>query len=148
MEKYRFSEEAFRLMEDSAIPFAVYQFINKRVVTLVVSAGFCRLLGYEDKAQVYWDMDNDMYKDTHPEDRARIAGAAFRFATEDEGYDISYRTRDSESGGYRIVHAIGKHITRPGGARLAYVSYTDEGLYRESGEDNLPIHVAIRWMKR
>jgi EAL domain-containing protein (putative c-di-GMP-specific phosphodiesterase class I) len=137
MEKYRFSEEAFRLMEDSAIPFAVYQFINKRVVTLVVSAGFCRLLGYEDKAQAYWDMDNDMYKDTHPDDVARISEAAFRFATEGGRYETIYRSR-SKDGGYRILHAQGEHVYTGDGVRLAQVWYTDEGPYLEDTPGHMP----------
>ena len=44
------------LMENSRIPLAVYQFIDKRVVTLVLSAGFLELFGYEDRAQAYYDM--------------------------------------------------------------------------------------------
>ena len=142
MDRFVFSPEELAIYEGMEIPFAIYGFYDSRVVTLALSAGFLRLFGYSDRAQAYSDMDNDMYKDTHPEDRARIAGAAFLFATEDEDYDVSYRSRDLERGGYRIVHAIGKHVTRPDGVRLAYVSYTDEGIYRESGEDT-PLARAI-----
>ena len=136
MEKYRFSEEAFRLMEESTIPFAVYQFLNKRVVTLVLSAGFRKLFGYTDKAQAYYDMDNDMYKDTHPDDVGRISDAAFRFATEGGRYETIYRSRNGE-GGYRIIHAQGEHVHTPEGVRLAQVWYTDEGPYVENADGSM-----------
>lgn len=80
MEKYCFSDNERAMMESSDIPFAIYQFINKRVVTLILSKGFCDLFGYDDLSKAYYDMDNDMHKATHPDDTARIADAALRFA--------------------------------------------------------------------
>ena len=52
------------------------QFVDKKVVTLALSAGFVELLGFSDKADAYQLMDHDMYRDTHPDDKARIANAA------------------------------------------------------------------------
>jgi diguanylate cyclase (GGDEF)-like protein len=129
MNRYLFSKDQQELMENMQVPFAVYQFLDKRVVTLALSDGFCRLFGYKDRFQAYHDMDNDMYKDTHPDDAARIADAAFRFATEGGEYDTIYRTRDHENGGYKVVHAKGTHVHMDNGARLAHVWYTDEGGY-------------------
>ena len=125
-------------MEKSMIPFAIYQFIDKRVVTLVLSKGFCDLFGYDDMSQAYYDMDNDMYKDTHPDDSARIADAAFRFATEGGRYDVVYRSLDKERKGYNIIHAHSKHVYTDTGVRLAEVWYTDEGHFSEghSPEDS------------
>ena len=80
MEKYRFEETERTLLEGSCIPFAVYQFIDKRVVTILLSDGFLELFGYADRDYAVDVMDNDMYKETHPDDAARIADAAFRFA--------------------------------------------------------------------
>ena len=113
------------------MPFAIYQFIDKRVVTLVLSAGFCDLFGYDSYPKAYYDMDNDMYKETHPDDAARIADAAFRFATEDGKYDVIYRSLNKQGDGYRIIHAKGEHYYTDTGVRLAQVWYTDEGCYSE-----------------
>ena len=129
MEKYRFPDEQRDLMERMTVPFAVYQFIDKRVVTLILSAGFCSLFGYEDREVAFFDMDRNMYKDAHPDDAARIANAAFRFATEGGVYDVVYRTRRHEGAGYRVVHALGEHVFTEDGTRLAYVWYTDEGAF-------------------
>ena len=81
MERYSYSPQERAVLEKLQQPFAVYQFIDRRVVTLILSDGFCRLFGYEDREQAMYDMDHDMYKDAHPDDVARIASAAVRFAT-------------------------------------------------------------------
>ncbi len=133
MEKYQYDKRAFEVLEKSRVPFAVYQFINKRVVTLVLSAGFMNLFGYRDRAQAYDVMDNDMYRDTHPDDAARIADAAFRFATEGGEYNVVYRTKVRSSSDYIVIHAQGEHTYTETGARLAVVWYTNEGVYTPGG---------------
>ena len=137
MEKYQFTDAQRALVEGLQVPFAVYQFIDKRVVTIALSDGFCKLFGYADRAQAYFDMDNDMYKDTHPDDAVRMANAAFRFATEsDDRYDVIYRTRKPKSDAYMVVHAMGEHVFTDTGVRLAHVWYTDEGAYaKETAPD-------------
>lgn len=61
MEKYRYSDEELKLLENSPIPFAIYQSVDKRVVTIVLSEGFFELSGYKgmDKKEIYDLMDND-----------------------------------------------------------------------------------------
>ena len=131
MERYSFSKEQLDVIEHMQVPCAIYQFINKRVVTLALSDGFCEVFGYDDKAQAYHDMDNDMYKFTHPDDVARIANEAIRFATEGGKYEVIYRTLIMNSTKYKVIHAVGKHIYMENGARLSHVAYTDEGTYSE-----------------
>lgn len=131
MDKYAFDAVELSLMERSCIPLAVYQFIDRRVVTCALSDGFCRLFGY-GLDEAYHLMDHDMYRDTHPDDVARIGDAAIRFATgEDEKYDVVYRTWTSD--GYKIIHAFGEHVYTESGVRLAVVWYNDEGAYDEMG---------------
>ena len=127
MEKYCFSDNERALMESSDIPFAIYQFIDNRINTLVISKGCCDLFGYDDLAQAYIENEKDMYKDTHPDDVARVADAVFRFAAEDHGYDVIYRSKTKNGSGYNIIHAQGRHITTVTGVRLAQVWYTFEG---------------------
>ena len=134
MDKYRYSDDELSFMEKSSISFAVYQFINKRVVTIVLSRGFCELFGFEDKAEAYELMDNNMYRDTHPDDLAELGDAAYRFATEGGSYDVVYRSlRDGE---YRIIHAYGKHIYKEDGTRLAVIWYSDKGAYHSDSESD------------
>ncbi len=126
MEKYQLDSTEFALWEKSCVPMAVYQFIDRRVVTIVLSAGFCTLFGIE-KDEAYELMDNNMYRDTHPDDVVRIADAAFHFATEDCGYNVVYRTKVGDE--YKIIHAYGEHVLTEDGTRLAVIWYSDEGIY-------------------
>ena len=134
VERYRFDKPTQEMMEHMAIPFAVYQFIDKRVATIALSAGFRRLFGYSDLTSAYYDMDHDMYKAVHPDDTARIADAALRFALEGGRYEVVYRSKDPASDAYRTIHATGEHVTPEEGVRLAYVWYVDEGSYEETEE--------------
>ncbi len=129
MEKYQFDTALMQEMERSCVPFAVYQFIDRRVVTRVLSAGFLELFGYSDRRLTYELMDHDMYRDTHPDDVSRIADAAFRFAVNEEPFNVVYRTRRPSEAIYRIVHAFGRHVYTETGVRLAVVWYVDEGSY-------------------
>ena len=127
---FKFSPEQQYSMERSVAPIAVYQFINKRVKTLLLSAGFLEMFGFSTYEEGYYVMDNDMYRDAHPDDVPRIANEALRFArNEIPVYKVIYRSK--LNGQYHIIHAQGKHVTMPSGERLAYVWYFDEGLYSE-----------------
>ena len=131
MKRYRLPPDEQSLIENLQQPFAVYQFVDRRVVTLALSDGFCRLLGYADREQAVYDMDHDMYKDAHPDDVTRIAGEAVRFATEGGEYNVVYRSRIPGSSDWRMIHARGRHVTTKTGEQLAHVWYMDEGVYSE-----------------
>ena len=87
MERYQFSEEERNFIERSSIPFAIYQFIDKRVVTVALSEGLRQLIGTDTIEEAMALMDDDMYRDIHPDDIAKTASAALKFATEDAKYD-------------------------------------------------------------
>ncbi len=131
MRRYKFTAEEQSLMEKLQVPFAVYQFIDKRIVTLVLSDGFCRLFGYDERSRACYDMDHDMYRDTHPDDVARISDAAFRFAGEGGSYEVVYRSRNKDRSGYNIIHAFGAQMHTHSGETLLQVWYADEGTYQE-----------------
>ena len=131
MEKYQFDPAVKSSLENSPVPFAVYQFIDRRVNTLILSKGFLDLFGFEDREEAYFVMDNDMYRSTHPDDMSRIADAAFRFATEGGEYNVVYRSRAENNGRVTVIHAQGRHVYTETGERLAYVWYAVEGDYEE-----------------
>ena len=140
MERYQFEKEELAVLESSCIPLAAYQFLNPNVVTLALSQGFLDLFGYESRAFAYELMDANMYRDTHPDDVARVTEEAVLFAKNEKPYNVIYRTRRAD--GYHIIHAFGRHEIRPGNVQIAFVWYVDEGLYRpESGwsESGIPV---------
>lgn len=134
MEKYKYSDKEQELLEKSDFPFAIYQFINKRVVTIVLSKGFYELFGIENlsKEEAYNFMDNNMYRDVHPDDIALLGDEAYRFATEGGSYDVIYRSK--KDGVYRIIHACGKHIYKENDVKLALIWYTDQGEFIDNGK--------------
>ena len=145
MTKFKFEPSVLKLIEESCIPMAVYQFINKRVATVAISKAAAEMFGCASLEEAYNLMDNNMYRDVHPDDVARISDEAIRFAKEDGIYDVTYRAKGKT--GYYILHAIGKHIYTEDKTRLAVVHYVDEGLYHEQGSDNTTLF-SIRIDKR
>jgi hypothetical protein len=99
------------------------------------------MFGCASLEEAYDLMDNNMYRDVHPDDIARISDEALSFATEDGIYDTHYRTKGPE--GYYILHAIGKHIYKEGGIRLAVIQYINEGLYHEGTDKNSLFSITI-----
>ena len=132
MDKYRYSDVEQRLIEESSIPMAVYQFIDRRVVTIAVSMGMRKIFDLGSKEEAYDLMENDMYRDTHPDDVARISEAAYRFATDCDIYDVVYRSRVKDE--YRIFRAKGEYEYKDNGTRVAVVRYMDEGPYDDGNE--------------
>ena len=127
MEKYLFTNEQRSLMENMKIPFDVYQLINGKIVTLLVSSGFCEMFGFNDPASAYQEMENDIYKNIHPDDIAQISDKTFRFTNEGGNYEVIYRIRTKDLPEYKVIHATGKHYYTDNGVRLAHIWYTDEG---------------------
>ena len=135
MGKYQYRDSEREMLEHLQVPFAIYQLLDKRVVTLILSDGFLKLFGYEDRMRAYEDMDHDMYRDTHPDDAARIAEEAIRFATEGGRYDVIYRSKADAEGNYNVIHAVGEHMYTEDGTQLAHISYICEGLYSSGAAD-------------
>ena len=126
MDVYVMPEEEKTIIKNLVVPLAVYQFVNKKVVTICVSKGFMDLFDLQDYDQTIEILDHDMYASAEPEDAARIADAAFDFAEKGGMYDCVYRSHFNKDGKYHVIHAFGKHDYREDGTRLAYVWYTDE----------------------
>jgi hypothetical protein len=110
--------------------------MGKEVTTLAVSDGFCELFGYKDHNRACSDMNLNMYKNTHPDDTARVTNAILRFGPEDGRLDVVYRTRKNDDSGYKIIHMIGEYAGENEGMHLGQIWFTDEGDYRgENGTD-------------
>ena len=131
MEKYEFSQVERTTLERLNIPLAIYQYIDKRVVTLLVTDGMCKLMGME-REDVIKLLDEDMYRDTHPDDKARVADAALKFASGGERLDCVYRTMSHTLNDYVILHSHGEHFFTDNGTMLSATYYIVEGLVNDS----------------
>ncbi len=131
MEKYCFNEDERATLERLNIAMAIYQFIDKRVVTILVTDGLCNLMGM-DRPAVIELLDNDMYRDTHPDDKARVADAALKFASGGERLDCVYRTLSHILNDYVILHSHGEHFYTSDGTMLSSTIYMVEGLGKDA----------------
>ena len=127
MGRYQLSDVERTTLEKLNVPMAIYQFIDKRVVTLLVTDGLCNIMGMERNAVVKL-LDNDMYRDTHPDDKARVADAAYKFASGGESFDCVYRTLSHALGEYVIIHSHGEHFFTSDGTMLSSTIYMLEGM--------------------
>ena len=132
MKRYEYDPIEKSIMEKSIVPFAVFQYIDKRVVTLVVSDGLRQLLGLEDRQEIVRMFDNYLYRDVHPDDVERISALAAHFAEEGKEYNVTYRL--NIQGKYHVLRAIGKHLYPEDGVQLGLIQYVDEGLYMDDGD--------------
>ena len=116
-----------RELEKSEIPLAVYQFVDCRVRTLLVSNGLVHWQAPgSTREDVVRFLDEDMYRDVHPEDAVYIATRAAEFAKLEDGrYDAVYRQKLYGKDEYRTIHAVGYHRHLEGGAKCAVVVYDD-----------------------
>ena len=99
MKRYRFPEREQTVLENMQMPFAIFQLVDKRIVSLVVSSGFCELLGSDDRAKVYDAMDHDTYRNVHPDDVARVGNAVYRFMKNGERFESVYRLKRQDPPG-------------------------------------------------
>ena len=134
--RYVFGPEAQSALESIKEALGVYQVIDGRLNTLLVSDGFCRQFGYPDRKQAVWAMDHDLFSDIHPDDKKRVADATLTFANsaDDDEYEVVYRIKSKVDSTYRMIHAYGKHLCPQPGYRIAQVFYMDESRYVEGEE--------------
>ena len=130
MEQYRFSDTERGILENLPSPLAVYQFVGRHIHVLAISEGYLRMFGFEDRTEAYRILEQDVFYNVYPDDAARMAEAARRFIADDQSpYEVIFRARKHREQDYRIAHGRGEHLFTPSGVRLAYVWFTDEGLY-------------------
>lgn len=123
-ERYEFSKEARTAYEMLLLPLGVYQLVDNKVVTLLVSDGLCTFHGLT-REELTNGFDNDMFADVHPDDVEMLAKLGLRYATKEGPYDIVYRSRLYGKEEYRYVHAVSKFHGMEDGSRIAITEYTD-----------------------
>ncbi len=110
--------------ERLSIPLALYQLVNDKVITLVVSEGLCEMIG-KDRESLTRHFNNDMFGIVHPEDVEMLAQIGYRFAHDKGVYDVIYRMKLYGKEEYRLVHTVGKIQYTVSGVRTAFFTYFD-----------------------
>ena len=149
METYQFEAAILAAIEASPVPFAIFQYLDGRVVTVAVTDGFRALFGFETPEETCRLTEEDLFRGSHPEDAARIADASRRFAAEDGALDVVYRAKDPGGDGFMVIHAIGARFRPAPDVRLGVIWYTREGSYSpEPGREESDLSRALSQMLR
>lgn len=119
---YTFPEEIRKAYEAQPIALVYDQLIDGKVVPLLVSDGFCKLVGMDREHAIAWFAEGQ-FERLHPDDVGRVAHVSSEFANHRSGYDLIFRAKHSD--GYHTLHAVGAWQTMPDGTELALLTYAD-----------------------
>ena len=119
---YQFPAEARSAYEALPVALVFDQYIDGKVVPLLVSDGFCRLVEMEREKAVEW-FAKGQFERLHPDDVGKVARVSQGFIEHSSAYDVVFRSLHSD--GYHYIHAIGKWQIMPDGTELAVMTYTD-----------------------
>jgi diguanylate cyclase (GGDEF)-like protein len=115
-------------IEHAPHAIAVYQYVEGKVKTICVSDGLYAMMhspDEPDKAALIQRYATNMYRNTVPEDAARVAYEAKRFAKEGGKYEVFYREKVYQQDVYTMTHSIGYHYFLKDGRRIAIIFYTN-----------------------
>ena len=121
--KFVFPKEQQEAYERLLLPIGVFQLVDDKVVTLLVSDGLCEMSG-AGRLELTEHFDSDMFGSVHPEDAKMLAEVGYRFAREQGDYNLTYRTRFLGTE-YHRLHVIGKFQNVNEDTRVAFIVYTD-----------------------
>lgn len=121
--KFIFREEQKEAYERLILPVGVFQLVNDKVITLVVSDGLCEMFEV-GRLALTEHFDSDMFGNVHPDDVEMLAEVGYRFAREECDYDVTFRTR-FHGEEYHKLHVIGKFQNVSEDTRVAFLVYTD-----------------------
>ena len=119
---FEFQEDVRKAYEAIPIPLVIDRFIDEKVVPILVSDGFCRLVEMERESAMKW-LAGGMFERIHPDDVGNVAQVSDEFAHHRGGYNVLFRARHED--GWHYIHAVGEWMTIPDGTELAMLIYTD-----------------------
>ena len=89
---YQFPEEIRKAYEAQPAALVYDELIDGKVVPLLVSDGFCELVGMDRAHAMEWFREGQ-FERIHPDDVGRVARVSAEFANKRSGYDLVFRTR-------------------------------------------------------
>ena len=116
------NEKAF--FERVPIPLVVFQWVDGQIRAVIASDGYCKQVG-QSRETVIRHMNTDLYRCVHPEDIDWLTRAGEDFARKERDYDILYRARSADGGGYHLIHALGRWLTLLDGSEAGLIIYSD-----------------------
>jgi len=119
---YTFPQTLRAAYEALPIPLVIDQLIDGQVVPLLMSQGFCKLVGMDREKAMAW-FSRAQFERLHPDDVGNVARVSEEFAHHRSEYNLVFRSMHPD--GYHYIHAVGAWMTMPDGTELAVITYTD-----------------------
>ena len=119
---YIFPDDIRKAYESLPAALVFDQYIDGRVVPLLVSDGFCKLVGMERESAMQW-FAKGQFERVHPDDVGNVSRVSRGFIERTCDYDVLFRSLHPD--GYHFIHAVGKWLTMPDGTELALLTYND-----------------------
>ena len=101
---YQFADKSRKALEQLSLPLAVFQNTDGKNVPLLVTDGFCALMGVE-RTRMMKEQESSKFGRIHPEDVGRISQAVMDFWKKQADYDVIYRVRQADNE-YHFVHSV------------------------------------------
>jgi diguanylate cyclase (GGDEF)-like protein len=139
---YQFSDSIRKFLEQQKVPMAVYQSIDGKAVTVLVSDGFCAL-HKDSREHMVSALNQSMFERVDQRDAGMLAELGRKFAEHEKPYDVVYRAFD-ESGHKKTLHTVGFWQTMPDGTELAFLFYTDISKSSKLIEENTRQYFGLR----
>ncbi|WP_260269673.1 PAS domain-containing protein [Lactobacillus delbrueckii] len=132
MEIIKFTEQQRKDYEQLPTGMAIYQIIDGKAKTLLVTDELCRLLRIS-REDLIVNLDKSVFGFGHPDDIGRMAYFGKNFAAHtDEKYDVFFRWKTPKMEDYHIFHSWANHVLVDG-VSLGFFFYSD---MEESGKNN------------
>lgn len=119
---YQFSENIRKAYELLPIPLVFDQLIDGKVVPLLATDGFCRLVNMSRDKVLEW-FSESQFERLHPDDVGNVINTSKLFAEHKGEYKVMFRSKHGD--GYHYIHAVGEWMTMDDGTELAVIVYTD-----------------------
>ena len=103
---------------------AIYDYVDGKVVTILVSDGLCAMKQME-RDDLTRRFTESMFNLVHPDDAGRLEQQGAAFAKQEAGYDVVSRARTRAGFDYHFYHSIGFYQTVECGKKLAFLYYID-----------------------
>lgn len=132
MEIIKFTEQQRKDYEQLPTSMAIYQIIDGKAKTLLVTDELCRLLRIS-REDLVANLDKSMFGFVHPDDIGRMAYFGKNFAAHtNEKYDVFFRWKTPKMEDYHIFHSWANHVLVDG-VSLGFFFCSD---MEESGKNN------------
>ena len=116
---YQLSDQSRSALEGLSMPLALFQNIGEQNIPLLVSDGFCSLLGI-GREQLMEEQRGSKFDRIHPDDVGNMSQAVRRFWRKDGNYDVLYRIRCAGNT-YHTIHSVAFWWTMEEGSELIVV---------------------------